>query len=44
MKSSVRKAGIPTLDNKEVENFEISVPPLDLQEEIVRLLDKFTSL
>ena len=42
--SKVRKAGIPTLDNYIVEQFEIPVPPLEVQQEIVRMLDKFTQL
>lgn len=44
IKSKVRKAGIPTLDNKGVERIEIPVPPLPIQEEIVRILDHFTEL
>lgn len=40
--SKVRYAGIPTLDKKIIENFEIPVPPLPIQEEIVRILDSFT--
>ena len=28
----------------DIENFEIPVPPLPVQEEIVRILDKFTEL
>lgn len=42
--TKVRKAGIPTLDNYIVESFEIPVPPLPVQEEIVRILDSFTEL
>ena len=42
--TKVRKAGIPTLDNFIVESFEIPVPPLPVQEEIVRILDKMTEL
>lgn len=42
--SKVRYAGIPTLDVKVVENIIIPVPPLPVQEEIVRILDKFTEL
>jgi len=42
--SKVRKAGIPTLDNFIVEDYEIPVPPLPVQEEIVRILDKMTEL
>ena len=44
IKSKVRKAGIPTLDNKEIERIMIPVPPLPVQEEIVRILDHFTNL
>ena len=43
IKSKVRKAGIPTLDNKEVERLIIPLPPLEVQNEIVRILDTFTS-
>ena len=42
--SKVRYAGIPTLDVKVVENIIIPVPPLPVQEEIVRILDKFAEL
>ena len=41
IKSKVRKAGIPTLDNKEIERIEIPFPPLEVQEEIVKILDRF---
>ena len=44
LKSKVRRAGIPTLDNKVLENLLIPVPPLPVQREIVRILDSFTSL
>lgn len=44
LKSKVRKAGIPTLDNKIIENLLIPVPPLEVQCEIVRILDNFTLL
>jgi type I restriction enzyme S subunit len=39
--SKVRYAGIPTLDAKVITDFEIPVPPLPVQEEIVRILDRF---
>ena len=42
--SKVRYAGIPTLDVKVVENIIIPVPPLPVQEEIVRILDTFSEL
>lgn len=40
--SKVRNAGIPTLDNKILENFIVPTPPLKVQEEIVRILDTFS--
>ena len=42
--SQKRVGGVPTIDRSVVENFKIPVPPLPVQEEIVRILDKFTSL
>lgn len=42
--SRVRHAGIPTLDAKVIEELSIPVPPLEVQREIVRILDKFTTL
>lgn len=42
--SKVRRAGIPTLDGKILEDLEIPIPPLPVQEEIVRVLDAFTEL
>ena len=44
IKSKVRKAGIPTLDNKEVERLRIPLPPLEEQQRIVGILDKFDTL
>ena len=44
IKSKVRKAGIPTLDNKVLENIKIPLPPLSVQHRIVEILDKFTKL
>ena len=44
LQSKVRKAGIPTLDNKIVENLILPVPPLEVQCEIVHVLDDFTLL
>ena len=34
----------PAISDKEVKAFEIPVPPLEIQNEIVKLLDKFTEL
>ena len=42
--SQKRVGGVPTIDRSTVENVEIPVPPLPVQEEIVRILDKFTEL
>lgn len=42
--SKVRKAGIPTLDAKVIERMSIPIPPLPVQEEVVRILDGFTQL
>lgn len=39
--AKVRHAGIPTLDSKVIEDLLIPLPPLPIQEEIVRILDKF---
>lgn len=44
IKSKVRKAGIPTLDNKVLENIPIPLPSLSVQREIVEILDKFDTL
>ena len=37
-------SGIPALNASELKSLQIPVPPLPVQEEIVRILDKFTSL
>lgn len=42
--SKVRHGGIPTLDALVVRNYRIPFPPLPIQAEIVRILDKFTQL
>jgi len=42
--SKKRIGGVPTIDKSVVENFSIPVPPLEIQNEIVRILDKFTEL
>lgn len=44
IKSQVRNAGIPTLNSSAVENIEIPLPPLAIQQEIVSVLDSFTTL
>ena len=40
----VRKASVPRISRSIIEKFEIPVPPLPIQEEIVRILDHFTEL
>ena len=42
--SQKRVGGVPTIDRSTVENVEIPVPPLPVQDEIVRVLDAFTEL
>lgn len=44
IKSKVRVAGIPTLDRRVVERIHIPIPPLSIQEKIVKILDKFDTL
>ena len=41
IKSKVRKAGIPTLDSKVLEQLLIPVLPIDRQQEIIRILSRF---
>lgn len=44
IKSKVRKAGIPTLDNKDVERINIPIIPMFEQQRIVSILNKFETL
>jgi len=39
-----QKGGIPAVSKKQVEEFYIPLPPLPVQQEIVRILDTFTEL
>lgn len=39
-----QKGGIPAVSKKQVEQFRIPLPPLAVQQEIVRILDSFTEL
>ncbi len=39
-----QKGGIPAVSKKQIENIQIPLPPLEIQNEIVQILDKFTSL
>ena len=44
LRSNVRVAGIPTLDASAVQRVVIPVPPIEIQEEIVGILDKYILL
>ena len=44
IKGHVRKASIPRLPRAAIDSLIIPVPPLEVQEEIVRILDTFTTL
>ncbi|MGL2821276.1 restriction endonuclease subunit S, partial [Helicobacter pylori] len=37
-------AGIPALNKADIENLTIPIPPLEIQQEIVKILDAFTEL
>lgn len=39
-----QKGGIPAVSKKQIENFKIPIPPLPIQEEIVKILNSFTEL
>lgn len=41
LKSRVRTASIPRLARSAIEQFPIPVPPIEIQEEIVKILDRF---
>lgn len=40
--SQKRIGGVPTIDKSVVENIKLPLPPLEVQEEIVKILDKFS--
>lgn len=42
--SHKRVGGVPTIDKSTVEDLLIPVPPIEIQNEIVNILDKFTEL
>ena len=42
--SQKRVGGVPTIDRSVIENIKIPLPPLEVQNEIVRILDKFGEL
>ena len=44
LKSQVRKASVPRLSREIVENLKIIYPPIEIQEKIVEILDKFQEL
>ena len=39
-----QRGSIPAISKKQIEDFEIGVPPLEVQDEIVHILDNFTLL
>lgn len=41
LKSRVRTASIPRLARTSIEQFSIAIPPIEVQEEIVKILDRF---
>ncbi|MCT4286231.1 restriction endonuclease subunit S [Elizabethkingia anophelis] len=41
---SQQKGGIPAVSKKQMEVFQIPIPPLEIQQKIVDILDKFTEL
>ena len=44
IKGMQSEGGVPTINTRKVGSIEIPLPPLPVQEEIVRILDTFTSL
>lgn len=44
LKNKIRAGAMPTIDALAVENLRIPLPPLPIQQEIVRILDSFTSM
>ena len=44
LKSRIRYGAMPTIDSLAVETIKIPVPPLEVQDEIVKVLDNFTLL
>lgn len=44
MDSLVTRGSIPALNKVDIDNFPIPLPPLEIQNKIVEILDKFTEL
>ena len=44
LKSQVRKASVPRLSRDAIENLSVPLPPLEIQNRIVEVLDKMTTL
>lgn len=42
--SQIRKASVPRLGRVSIEKIKIPIPPLEIQQKIVKILDKFTKL
>lgn len=38
------EGGVPTINTQKVSGIEVPIPPIEIQQEIVRILDKFTEL
>ena len=44
IKSKVRKASVPRLSRDDIEKIEVSLPPIEIQNKIVKILDRFQEL
>lgn len=44
MENLVARGSIPALNKSDIEDFQVPIPPLEVQEKIVKILDKFESL
>ncbi|PAF41500.1 restriction endonuclease subunit S [Helicobacter sp. 11S02596-1] len=43
-KNNIRESSVPTIDMGDFKNFEIPIPPIETQNQIVDILDKFDAL
>ena len=44
IKSKVRKASVPRLSRDDIEKIEVLLPPIEIQDKIVKILDRFQEL
>ena len=44
IKSKVRKASVPRLSRDDIEKIEVLLPPIEIQNKIVKILDRFQEL